>query len=184
MANRLSEQEIRELRDAFALFDQDGDGMITSKEVVTIMRSLGKNPTEAEVRSIIGEIEAHKGKADFPRLLSMMARRTGNSDTEEEIQAAFRVFDRNGDGYINTAELRHVLTIVGEKLTDEEVKVLIKEMDKKGDGKTVRNNSPRTAVEKERIQGCQNKTVGKSKAADWRGYRRTTRHSVRILVSY
>ncbi|XP_029142127.1 calmodulin, striated muscle-like [Protobothrops mucrosquamatus] len=148
MANRLSEQEIRELRDAFALFDQDGDGLITSKEVVTVMRSLGKNPTEAEVQSIICEIEAHKGKADFPRLLSVMARRTRNSDTEEEIRAAFRVFDRNGDGYVNTAELRHVLTIVGEKLTDKEVKVLIKEMDKEGNGKVNYEEFARIMVEK------------------------------------
>lgn len=148
MANRLSEDDIRELKDAFALFDQDGDGLITSKEVVTVMRSLGKNPTESEVRSIVGEIEAHKGKVDFPRFLSVMARRTKNSDTEEEIRAAFRVFDRNGDGYVNTAELRHVLTVVGEKLTDEEVKLLIKEMDRKGDGKVNYEEFARIMVEK------------------------------------
>uniref|UniRef100_A0A670Z1I6 Calglandulin n=1 Tax=Pseudonaja textilis TaxID=8673 RepID=A0A670Z1I6_PSETE len=81
MANRLSEGDLRELKDAFALFDQDGDGLITSKEVVTVMRSLGKNPTESEVRSIVGEIEAYKGKVDFPRFLSMMARRTSRHGT-------------------------------------------------------------------------------------------------------
>ncbi|KAM3833684.1 calmodulin, striated muscle-like [Vipera latastei] len=148
MAKRLSEGEIGELREAFALFDQDGDGLITSKEVVAVMRSLGKNPTEAEVRSIIGEIEAHQGKANFPRLLSVMARRTRHSDTEEEIRAAFRVFDRNGDGYVNTAELRHALTTVGEKLTEEEAEVLIKEMDQKGDGKANYEEFARIMVEK------------------------------------
>ncbi|XP_026578673.1 uncharacterized protein LOC113451503 [Pseudonaja textilis] len=149
MANRLSEGDLRELKDAFALFDQDGDGLITSKEVVTVMRSLGKNPTESEVRSIVGEIEAYKGKVDFPRFLSVMARRTRHSDTKEEIQAAFRVFDRNGDGYVNTAELRHVLTAVGEKLTDEEVKLLIKEMDRKGDGKVNYEEFARIMIFKE-----------------------------------
>uniref|UniRef100_A0A8C6XJD9 Calglandulin n=1 Tax=Naja naja TaxID=35670 RepID=A0A8C6XJD9_NAJNA len=112
------------------------------------MRSLGKNPTESEVRSIIGEIEAYKGKVDFPRFLSIMARRTRHSDTEEEIRAAFRVFDRNGDGYVNTAELRHVLTTVGEKLTDDEVKLLINEMDRKGDGKVNYEEFARIMVEK------------------------------------
>lgn len=62
MANRLSENDMRELKDTFTLFDQDGDGLIASKEVVTVMRSVGKNPTESEVRSIIGEIEAQKSK--------------------------------------------------------------------------------------------------------------------------
>lgn len=148
MANRLSEDDVREFQDAFALFDQDGDGLINPQEAVAVMRSLGRNPTESEVRSLIGEMEAYKGKVDFPRFLAVMGRRTRNSDTEEEIRAAFRVFDRNGDGYVNTAELRHVLTVVGEKLTDEEVKLLIKEMDREGDGKVNYEEFARIMVEK------------------------------------
>ncbi|XP_070610998.1 calmodulin, striated muscle-like [Erythrolamprus reginae] len=148
MANRLSEDDLRELKEAFTLFDQDGDGLITSREVVTAMRSLGRNPTQSEVRSIVGEIEAYKGKVDFPRFLAVMARRTRNSDTEEEIREAFRVFDRNGDGYVNAAELRHVLTTVGEKLTDKEAKLLIKEMDRRGDGKVDYEEFARIMVEK------------------------------------
>jgi hypothetical protein len=47
---------------------------------------------------------------------------------------AFRVFDRNGDGYISAPELRLVMTNLGEKLTDEEVDDMIKEADLDGDG--------------------------------------------------
>lgn len=42
-------------------------------------------------------------------------------DSEEEIREAFRVFDKDGNGFISAAELRHVMTNLGEKLTDEEV---------------------------------------------------------------
>ena len=42
--------------------------------------------------------------------------------SEEEIREAFRVFDKDGNGFISAAELRHVMTNLGEKLTDEEVK--------------------------------------------------------------
>ena len=41
--------------------------------------------------------------------------------SEEEIREAFRVFDKDGNGFISAAELRHVMTNLGEKLTDEEV---------------------------------------------------------------
>ena len=40
----------RSRQEAFALFDKDGDGTITTKELGTVMRSLGQNPTEAELQ--------------------------------------------------------------------------------------------------------------------------------------
>ena len=44
------------------------------------------------------------------------------------------VFDRDGNGFISAAELRHVMTNLGEKLTDEEVDEMIREADVDGDG--------------------------------------------------
>ena len=74
------------------------------------------------------------GTIDFPEFLTMMARKMKDSDTEEEIREAFRVFDKDGNGFISAAELRHVMTNLGEKLTDEEVDEMIREADIDGDG--------------------------------------------------
>ena len=57
-----------------------------------------------------------------------------DTDSEEEIREAFRVFDKDGNGFISAAELRHVMTNLGEKLTDEEVDEMIREADIDGDG--------------------------------------------------
>jgi EF-hand domain pair len=57
-----------------------------------------------------------------------------DTDTEEELIEAFKVFDRDGNGLISAAELRHVMTNLGEKLTDEEVDEMIREADIDGDG--------------------------------------------------
>merc|ERR1711970_1216464 len=65
------------------------------------------------------------GTIDFPEFLSLMARKMKDTDTEEELIEAFKVFDRNGNGFISAAELRHVMTNLGEKLTDEEVDEMI-----------------------------------------------------------
>lgn len=46
------------------------------------------------------------GTIDFPEFLTMMARKMKDTDSEEEIREAFRVFDKDGNGFISAAELR------------------------------------------------------------------------------
>lgn len=50
--------DFSEFKEAFSLFDKDGDGTITTKELGTVMRSLGQNPTEAELQDMINEVDA------------------------------------------------------------------------------------------------------------------------------
>ncbi|WJX59207.1 calmodulin-like 3 [Trifolium repens] len=114
MADQLTDEQISEFKEAFSLFDKDGDGCITTKELGTVMRSLGQNPTEAELQDMINEMK--------------------DTDSEEELKEAFRVFDKDQNGFISAAELRHVMTNLGEKLTDEEVDEMIREADVDGDG--------------------------------------------------
>ena len=65
----------------------------------------------------------------------MMAKKMKSTDTEDEMKEAFKVFDKDGDGFISAAELRHVMANLGEKLTDDEVEEMIREADLDGDGK-------------------------------------------------
>ncbi|MBA0658164.1 hypothetical protein Goklo_010396, partial [Gossypium klotzschianum] len=105
-------------------------GCITTKELGTVMRSLGQNPTEAELQDMINEVDADgNGTIDFPEFLNLMARKMKDTDSEEELKEAFRVFDKDQNGFISAAELRHVMTNLGEKLTDEEVDEMIREAD-------------------------------------------------------
>lgn len=117
------------------MFDKDCDGKITTKELGTVMRSLGQNPSELELTDMINEVDGNSdGLIDFPEFLTMMARKMKDTDSEAEIAEAFKVFDRNGDGKISAAELRHVLTSIGEKLSDADVDQMIREADTNNDG--------------------------------------------------
>jgi calmodulin len=79
------------------------------------MRSLGQNPTEAELQDMIKEVDLYgDGGVDFPEFTRMMMRKMRDTDSEEEIKEAFKVFDKDGNGYISMAELRHVMTNLSE----------------------------------------------------------------------
>ncbi|CAO2166772.1 unnamed protein product [Urochloa humidicola] len=100
------------------------------------MRSLGQNPTEAELQDMINEVDADgNGAIDFREFLGLMARRMRDSDSEEELREAFRVFDKDQNGFISAAELRHVMANLGERLTDAEVGEMVREADGDGDGR-------------------------------------------------
>merc|ERR1712087_235009 len=92
---QFTEEQIAEFKEAFSLFDKDGDGTITTKELGTVMRSLGQNPTEAELQDMIKEVDADgNGTIDFPEFCTLMARKMKDTDAEEELTEAFKVFTR------------------------------------------------------------------------------------------
>lgn len=53
----ITEEQRAEFKEAFSLFDRDGDGTITTKELGTVMRALGQNPTEEELRQMVEEVD-------------------------------------------------------------------------------------------------------------------------------
>ena len=65
----------------------------------------------------------------------MMGKTPAERDKEEaEIREAFKVFDKDNNGFISPAELRHVMRNLGEEMTEDEVDEMIKEGDIDGDG--------------------------------------------------
>ena len=99
MADQLTEEQTEEFKEAFALFDKDGDGTISTKELGTVMNSLGQKPTIAELEAMIKEVDIDgNGEIDFGEFLTMMAKKLKETDLEEDIREAFRVFDIKNSG--------------------------------------------------------------------------------------
>ena len=71
-AVKLSEDEVSEFKDAFLLFDIDRNGRITTKELGTVIRSVGQNPTEAQLKEIISKVDENQnGSIDFAEFLKI-----------------------------------------------------------------------------------------------------------------
>ncbi|XP_026853925.2 troponin C, skeletal muscle isoform X1 [Electrophorus electricus] len=135
----LSDEMIAEFKAAFDMFDTDGGGDISTKELGTVMRMLGQNPSREELDAIIEEVdEDGSGTIDFEEFLVMMVQQLKEDQagkSEEELSECFRVFDKNGDGFIDREEFGDILRSTGEPVTEEEIDELLTDGDMNKDGK-------------------------------------------------
>jgi len=137
MADKMGKEDLNEIKDCFTLYDNDSDGKISCDKLGTVIRSLGQNPTEAEVDDMVRNM-IRGPSFGMPELVQVMARCRGETrNRPDEIRESFSVFDRDGTGRISMAELKHVMTTVGEKLSDQEVDAMIREIDVDRDGQII-----------------------------------------------
>ncbi|KAG2199127.1 hypothetical protein INT46_000872 [Mucor plumbeus] len=126
---------LEETREAFLLFDKDNNGTIDTSELDAVMRSLNMSPTDTELKDMVNEVDGNgNGSIEYEEFVAMLSRKHRGSETQEESKETFRVFDRDGNGYISESELRHIMASVGEKLTENELSVMLREADVDGDG--------------------------------------------------
>ncbi|XP_035668053.1 calmodulin-alpha-like [Branchiostoma floridae] len=141
----LTREELTELQMAFQEFDKDGNGMIDRRELLNVMRCLGLNPSSMEVVEMLASVdEDGSGTIDFEEFVILMTTKLpGATDVSDPIETlysseilreAFRVFDKDGLGYVHESELRYNLTHLGHKLSDSDVDELLRHIDIDSDG--------------------------------------------------
>merc|ERR1711977_18345 len=124
-------------RKNFNLFDKKRTGSIPLSDMGTVLRSLGQNPTEAELQALMEEVDKDKsGTIEFDEFVDLMARTNKSKDQmEEEIRNAFLTFDADNSGFITREELIETLTTMGDPVDEETITGMIDEADLDGDGK-------------------------------------------------
>jgi len=129
------DMQIRDFEWSYEISDVLADGLITTKEIKRVLVRLGAQPSNQELTRVINEIDPHgKGIIDFQQFVSMMSYFDHGLITEEQVMEAFKIFDRDASGSIESGELRHVLQTLGDKLTEEEADMMLAEADADGDG--------------------------------------------------
>ena len=142
----LSEEEVREAREAFTLFDRESTGRIMTSEIITVLRSLGHTPPAAVIadmqRDADSQLTGYVKIGDFLRQVERaveLAKAT-NQDSAKQLpwlsdsvrylfegQSAKKVREEP-DEFISVPGLKRVLCSIGEKLSDEEARELVREL--------------------------------------------------------
>lgn len=127
---KLSEDDLEGIQETFSVFDTRGDGKITACHLGDVLRSLNQNPTEQEIRkcALSQNPDARIAFEQFYPILQTISKNRIQPSMADFLEG-FRVFDKDQNGTISSAELRHILTSLGEKLTEDEADQLMSGME-------------------------------------------------------
>jgi len=126
----LTAEQREDFKEAFSLFDKDGDGTVSTRELVVVMRSIGLNPSLDEIQHMMDEIvPGNGGNIGLDDFMELMAKKIKETEMQDELKEVFKTFDRDGKGYYNLADLRAMVYQYGERMSDEEIKKMFLEQD-------------------------------------------------------
>eukprot|EP00994_Dinema_validum_P002494 NODE_1552_length_912_cov_79.790267_g1206_i0.p1 GENE.NODE_1552_length_912_cov_79.790267_g1206_i0~~NODE_1552_length_912_cov_79.790267_g1206_i0.p1 ORF type:complete len:153 (+),score=34.67 NODE_1552_length_912_cov_79.790267_g1206_i0:90-548(+) len=126
------DEKSADIRETFGFFERSG--VMSLNDLATAMRALNFNPSEKQLEDYKKQL-AEDGKGlDLAKFKQFVLQLTeeGEQDTKDMLVNAFKVFDKNGLGYIQTSELKYVMTSLGERYSNEEFEELVRAVDKDG----------------------------------------------------
>ena len=124
----LTVEEVEEIKEAFDLFDTEGNGSISVVELTKAMESLGfkdKNPIIYKMIAEIEDDEEADGEIKFDEFLDMMTGRISEKNPEEDLARVYKLFDSDRTGEITFENLQRVARELGEDINDEELKEIV-----------------------------------------------------------
>ncbi|XP_017776946.1 PREDICTED: troponin C-like [Nicrophorus vespilloides] len=138
MSEELNKEQIALLKNAFDTFDVEKKGSIGTVMIGTILGMLSISLDEKMLNDIINEVdEDGSGELEFEEFVTLASRFMVEEDAEAmqaELKEAFRLYDKEGNGYISTSVLKEILKELDDKITNEELDMMIAEIDSDGSG--------------------------------------------------
>ncbi|KFB48748.1 AGAP005378-PC-like protein [Anopheles sinensis] len=148
---------LTDLRTAFDLLDRDQDGHVTPEELQFMLRNLGIHVRDELIDDLLREASrTGSGLIDETEFLQWVARiqalkddsntsssssssnnpaQSADDDLTQDLVAAFRVFDRDGNGYITRDELKSAMDMIGENVTEYQLNEMLELADADKDGR-------------------------------------------------
>ncbi|KAM3127861.1 hypothetical protein pb186bvf_020051 [Paramecium bursaria] len=128
-------EEVREIKQAFDIFDQDGSGSIDPKELKEAFEALGYKGQSKFIYQVMAELdEDNSGGIDFDEFLKLATAKANDKPSEDQVRKIFNFYDTTKEGRIQWEELKRVAQDLGEDMTDEEIFAMFQKADLDEDG--------------------------------------------------
>eukprot|EP00045_Choanoeca_perplexa_P001526 m.20139 g.20139 ORF g.20139 m.20139 type:complete len:145 (+) comp11003_c0_seq2:80-514(+) len=125
MSEKFNAKQIEEFREAYSIYDEDGDGKLDSDTCCRALRACGIPLTQNTIATITTDLDLYSdGEVNWDAFLALLEEHHKPLPTKQELIEAFKEMDGDGNGTIERAELKRYLQNVGEKLSESEVPVL------------------------------------------------------------
>ncbi|KAG4075780.1 hypothetical protein HA402_003606 [Bradysia odoriphaga] len=133
MAVSLDQEQQNMFKKAFAMFDTGKTGSIEKEKVRTILNTLGHTYDDMELLSMLDSEDVEgTGKLNFESFCRVALHFNEEVDDEalqKELKEAFRLYDKDGNGFIPISSLREILGALDDQLTGEQLNEMIAEID-------------------------------------------------------
>jgi calmodulin len=126
--------QISDLKEAFATSDSNNDGLLSVQELGQALRIMGLNPSAHDLSTMTGISSPTEGAIPFDKFVQFVSINNKPADSEADVIRAFRVFDKDGSGYIANSDFRRAMSAYGEKMDDDDIDELLREADHEGNG--------------------------------------------------
>ena len=120
--SKLSKEKLEECKNIFKSNDINNKGSIQSNKLIFILRNLGAYVPPNDLEEFIG----NKKEIKFDKFINFFAEYYIKKIDKNEIIDGLSFLDKNKKGLINANDLKHALSVIGEKLTEEEGYDLLK----------------------------------------------------------
>lgn len=129
-----AEDGIEELKEAFGLFDTDGNGKVDAEHLGNLLRSMGLSPSQEDIDDCMKHVNKKgDGFIDFNEFKDMVTNRATNQESEDLLMKAFKVFSSGQKGKCSVKELRHAMMAFNNDCTLENVDAFFKDAPVNGD---------------------------------------------------
>ncbi|CAG9856422.1 unnamed protein product [Phyllotreta striolata] len=133
------DQKTEIIRKAFTMFDTGKTGFIETIKIATILNTIGQLFDETALNELIIKNDPDKtGQVNFDSFYEIVSpfleEDLDEAETQQELKEAFRLYDREGNGYITTGTLKEILAALDDNLTSRDLDGIIAEIDTDGSG--------------------------------------------------